>query len=93
MSHTVDELRAIASAAADLGDRYAAAQDTDFKWFSEKVDQCAALPGDEALDTLRELIEDAEASKGVGYGPPQQEINRARRRWLALYEERYGRAA
>lgn len=64
-----------------------------FRWFSEKVDECAALPGDEALEALRELIDEAAAQKQAGYGPPQDEINRARRRWLALYEERYGRAA
>ncbi len=64
-----------------------------FRWFSEHVDDCVALGGDAALDTLRKLIDEAEADKLAGYGPPQDDINRARRKWLALYEGIYRRAA
>ena len=66
---------------------------TGFRWFSEHVSDCLALPAGEALTALAKLIEDAEADKRAGYGPPQDDINQARRKWLALYEETYGRAA
>ena len=64
-----------------------------FRWFSQKVDDCLSVGGDAALDTLRKLIDEAEADKLAGYGPPQDDINRARRKWLALYETIYRRAA
>ncbi len=64
-----------------------------FRWFSEKVDDCLALGGDPALDGLRSLIDQAEADKLFGYGPPRDDINQARRKWLALYDEIYRRAA
>lgn len=60
-----------------------------FRWFSARVDDCLALPADQALDALRKLIDDAEADKQAGYGPPQDDINRARRKWLDLYERTY----
>ena len=66
---------------------------TGFRWFSERVDECLALGGDAALDALRKLIDEAEADKDAGYGPPEHEINIARRKWLDLYERTYGRAA
>ena len=88
----MSETRAIATAAADLGDRLATPP-AGFRWFSERVDDCLALPADEALDALRKLIDEAEADKRDGYGPPREDINRARRRWLDLYERTYGRAA
>ena len=64
-----------------------------FRWFSERVDDCLALPADAALDALRKLIDEAEADKQAGYGPPRDDINRARRKWLDRYEHHYGRAA
>lgn len=66
---------------------------TGFRWFSERVSDCLALPADEALASLRDLIEAAEADKRDGYGPSQDDINKARRRWLDLYASIYGRAA
>jgi hypothetical protein len=66
---------------------------TGFRWFSQQVDDCLALGGEDALDALRKLIDEAEADKLDGYGPPQDDINRARRKWLALYDEIYRRAA
>jgi len=60
-----------------------------FRWFSERVSDCLALPADQALDALRKLIDDAEADKQAGYGPSQDDINRARRQWLDLYERTY----
>lgn len=66
---------------------------TAFRWFSGKVDDCLTHGGDAALDALRKLIDDAEADKLAGYGPPRDDINCARRKWLALYEEIYRRAA
>lgn len=86
------DLPYIATAAADLGDRLAVAP-VGFRWFSERVDDCLALPVDEALNALRKLIDEAEADKRDGYGPPREDLNRARRRWLDLYERTYGRAA
>jgi hypothetical protein len=61
-----------------------------FQWFSERVKDCLAKPPVEALETLAALIADASADKRDGFGPPQDDINRARRKWLALYEQ-YGR--
>lgn len=62
---------------------------TGFRWFSESVDECLALGGDAALDALRKLIDEADANKQAGYGPSQDDINVARRKWLALYNEIY----
>jgi hypothetical protein len=62
-----------------------------FRWFSELVDDALAQGGHAALDSLRALIEEAEADKQAGYGPAQDDINRARRKWLDLYEQIYGR--
>lgn len=66
---------------------------TGFRWFSESVDECLDLGGDAALDALRKLIDEANADKDAGYGPPEHEINIARRRWLALYDEIYRKDA
>jgi hypothetical protein len=64
-----------------------------FRWFSERVDECLALPGIEALGPLRDLIADAAADKLDGCGPSQHDIEAARRKWLDRYAEVYGRAA
>lgn len=64
-----------------------------FRWFSQRVDDCLALPADEALAALRSLIEEADADKLCGYGPSQDDINQARRKWLDLYEQTYRRVA
>lgn len=80
--------RTIAVAAADLSDRFATSP-VGFRWFSERVDDCLALPVDQALDALRKLIDEADADKRDGFGPPQDDINKARRKWLALYEQTY----
>lgn len=64
---------------------------TRLRWFSERVADCLALGGEAALDALRSLIDEAEADKLAGYGPPKDDINCARRKWLALYEEIYRR--
>lgn len=82
----------IATASAALGDRHAA-RPAGFRWFSEQVADCLALPTDQALDALRKLIEEADADKRAGYGPAQDGINQARRKWLALYERTYRSAA
>ena len=63
------------------------------RWFSERVADCLAHPADRALTDLAELIREAEADKADGFGPPQDDINRARRRWLDLYAQTYARAA
>lgn len=84
-----DDRSTIASAAAD-GDRRATAR---FEWFSERVEACLAKPVTEALESLSTLILDASADKRDGFGPPQDDINRARRKWLALYEQTYGKAS
>lgn len=64
-------------------------------FFSQKVD--AAIAGkdeDAALSDLLALIQEAILDKEAGYGPPQEEINLARRKWLDLYEAIYsGRIA
>lgn len=64
-----------------------------FVWFSERVQAAAGLGGEEALTALQILVADAEADKRDGYGPPQDDINKARRKWLAIYHEIYGGAA
>lgn len=66
---------------------------TGFRWFSERVDECLALGGDAALDALRKLIDEANADKDAGYGPPEHEINIARCKWLALFNKIYRRDA
>lgn len=64
-------------------------------FFSQKVD--AAIAGkdeDAALSDLLALIQEAILDKEAGHGPPQEEINLARRKWLDLYETIYsGRIA
>lgn len=64
-----------------------------FRWFSQRVDDCLRLPADEAMTALHRLIDDADADKRDGFGPPQDDINKARRKWLDLYNRTYGRAA
>lgn len=66
---------------------------TGFRWFSESVDECLALGGDAALDALRKLIDEANADKDAGYGPPEHDINIARLKWLALFNEIYRKDA
>lgn len=59
-------------------------------FFSQKVDAALKGKGEFAqLDILAEMILDAEDQKQRGYGPSQDEINRARRRWLDIYESTY----
>lgn len=48
---------------------------------------------DKQLELLAKLITDAELAKQIGSGPPQDEINRARRLWLAIYDEHCWRNA
>lgn len=88
LAGSADENHHIASAAAALGDRLATSR---FEWFSERVEACLAKPATDALESLSALILDASADKRDGFGPPQDDINRARRKWLALYEQTYGR--
>lgn len=47
----------------------------------------------EKLDRLAAMIANAQLDKDAGHGPPQDEINAARRLWLNLYNQLYGRAA
>ena len=57
-------------------------------FFSEKL--AAAIEGKqpgEQLDIIQKMISEAEAQKAAGYGPPRDEISRARRKWLAIYDE------
>jgi len=57
-------------------------------FFSEKVE--AAIAGkrlDHQLTALAALIQEAQADKEEGYGPPAEDLRAARRRWLNLYEE------
>lgn len=61
-----------------------------FHWFSERVTDCLVLPSHDALTVLQRLIEEADADKHAGYGPPQDDINKARRKWLDLYQQVYG---
>lgn len=63
-----------------------------FRFFSEKVDECLSLPGAAGLDALRDLIVEAQSDKEAGYGPPQDDLNRARRKWLDRYDAIYVRA-
>lgn len=61
-------------------------------FFSEKVDACIAGKSDaDALTDLAELITDAAAAKDAGHGPPIHELNRARRKWLDIYERLHAR--
>lgn len=65
-----------------------------YPFFSETVDH--AIHGrspDDQLTILADLISEAQADKEAGYGPPQHDINRARRLWLDIYASLYGRAA
>lgn len=48
---------------------------------------------DKQLELLAKLITDAELAKQAGSGPAQDEINRARRLWLAIYDEHCWRNA
>lgn len=73
-----------------LGDKIAIRREP-FRGFSEQVSDCLALGGEPALDALRKLIEEAEADKQAGYGPPQSDLTAARRKWMALFEEIYRR--
>lgn len=82
------EIHEIATAAASLGDRHATPP-IGFRWFSERVDDCLKLPVEEALSSLEKLITDAEFDKQAGYGPPADDINRARRKWLDLYNRTF----
>lgn len=82
----------VADAAIGLADRHAV-KPAGFRWFSERVADCLALPVDEALADLAQLITDAAADKMAGYGPPLDDINKARRQWMALFERHYGRDA
>lgn len=63
-------------------------------FFSELC--AAAVEGkslDDALDDLGALILEATADKEAGYGPPQSELNAARRRWLAMFDQQKDVAA
>lgn len=86
--NTHTRLPELALAVASLDERHAA---IGFRWFSERVNDCLALPADEALTSLRALIDEADADKRDGFGPPQHDINLARRKWLDLYASIYGR--
>lgn len=82
----------LTNAVAALDDKHASPPEP-FKWFSEKVDEAVALGGETAMGVLGKLIEDAAAEKLAGYGPPQQELASARRKWLELYDEFYRKDA
>lgn len=84
----MSEIHHIASAAALLGDRHATPP-SGFRWFSERVGDCLKLPVEDALSSLAKLITDAELDKQAGYGPPADDINKARRKWLDLYNRTY----
>lgn len=57
-------------------------------FFSEHVSACIEGKSlDEALDALAALILEASADKEAGYGPPQDDLNKARRKWLDMYEQ------
>ena len=61
-------------------------------FFSEKV--AAAIEGktdDEALQIIASMIADTQFAKQEGSGPPQDEINQARRLFLNIYARLYGR--
>lgn len=92
MTAPCPERAALEQAVAALSDEHASRPEP-FRWFSEKVDACLALGGEAALDALRKLIEEAEADKLAGYGPPQSDLTAARRKWLDLYSEVYRRVA
>lgn len=64
-----------------------------FRWFSAKVSACLEIGGVAALEKLHALITDAEFDKIEGFGPPQDDINKARRKWLDLYAQIYRRQA
>ena len=60
-------------------------------FFSEKVAE--ALSGEtihDRLSDLAALIHEATAAKEAGSGPPIEDLNIARRKWLDLYESVYG---
>ena len=71
----------------------AVAETTGFVWFSERVKAAADLGGEEAEKALRQLIDDATADKLAGFGPPQDSVTAARRKWMAIYSELYRRTA
>lgn len=61
-------------------------------FFSENV--VAAIAGksdDDALQTVANMIADAQFAKQQGSGPPLDEINQARRLYLNIYARMYGR--
>lgn len=59
-------------------------------FFSEKA--FAAIEGKEPLDqlmTLDAMVREAEADKAAGSGPPRDEIDIVRRRFVRIYKENY----
>jgi hypothetical protein len=69
---------------AALGDEFARAP----VFFSEHVALAVeGKPIDQALADLGKLISEATVDKECGYGPPQSELNSARRKWLDLYAQ------
>lgn len=87
------ELQRLAATAALRDDRLASA-DPWAVFFSVACRRAIeGKPAEEALNILREAIEDAQFAKLRGEGPPLHEINEARRLWLGIYAMQYGRAA
>lgn len=57
-------------------------------WLTERLERAiAGKEPQEQLTIIEELIKQAERDKQAGYGPPQDEINAARRKWLRIYDE------
>ena len=89
MKHDPELIRA----AAALGDGLAKVRPQAVFFDEIAAEAIAGKSDDEALTILSSLIDEAEADKRAGYGPPTETINIVRRRWLDIYARLYGRAA
>lgn len=64
--------------------------DTDLSFFSQRAFR--AIEGKEPLDQLallQEYVEQAQRDKLAGYGPPEDDINIVRRRFIRIASEVY----
>ena len=60
----------------------------DHVFFTERLERAiAGKEPQEQLTIIEELKKQAERDKQAGYGPPQDEITAARRKWLRIYDE------
>lgn len=65
----------------------------DFFFVDRTLRNIAGKPVDDQLGMLREAVIEAEHDKACGYGPPETEVNRLRRKYVEIVKQNYGRAA